>query len=108
DRQGLVGRAAIDHDDLPRPSQTLQRPANVRRLIEGQDDGGNVGQHDAGSTANSLVYGKYLSQTTFFSSYLQLTRDLSERGLTVKRRTRKRTVSIVGPRASAGVAPRRW
>ena len=47
DRQGVVGRAAVDDHDLPRPRQALQRAADIGGFVVGQDDGSDVGQHGA-------------------------------------------------------------
>src|SRR4029453_6257513 len=47
DRQRVVGRVAVDDHDLFRPCQALERAADVGGFVVGQDDGGDIGQHDA-------------------------------------------------------------
>src|SRR5262249_34524476 len=49
DGQRLVSRAAIHDDDLSGPRQALEGPADVRRFVERQDDGSDVGEHARGS-----------------------------------------------------------
>jgi hypothetical protein len=43
DGLGLIGRAAIDHHDLPGPREALEGPRDVRRFVERQNDRGYVG-----------------------------------------------------------------